>query len=124
MLRFICFLLGKEYETCKSCETLKQQLMIANQEKQILTNTLLDIVKPKIFEAQPVELNQIAQSSALFSRRRAALEQRDREEAKILIEKKHLGVPDKLREVSPVPITGANSVESLEKQLGVEEKEA
>jgi hypothetical protein len=59
-------------------------------------------------------MNQIAQSSALFSRRRAALEARDRQEAQILSEKKHLGVPDKLRDIS---------VEGLEKELGVEEKE-
>src|SRR5260221_1292320 len=111
MFRFITFLLGREYEECKSCLTLKQQLAIANEDRDRLTNTLLEILRPKVVESAPVELNQIAQSSALFSRRRAALEEKDRQEARILRERKHIGIPDK-------------EVEGLDKELGVEEKEA
>jgi hypothetical protein len=100
MIRFIMFLLGRPYETCKSCETLKQQLAFVNDEKKQLTETLLSIVKPKTFESPPVELNPIVATSGLFSRRRAAMEERDRMEAKILSEKKNLGVPDNLKDIN------------------------
>ena len=65
MFRFITFLLGREYEECKSCVTLKEQLLFERDEKRRLTDVLLDIIKPKTYEAPPVELNQIAASSAL-----------------------------------------------------------
>lgn len=111
MIRFICFLLGKSYEPCKGCETLRAQLTISNEDRERLTNTLLEILKPKVVEAAPIELNQIQQSSALFSRRRAALEERDRQEAKVLSDAKHLGKPD----------DNIKSISSLEKELGIEE---
>jgi|SRR5712664_987030 len=114
MIRFISFLLGKHYEPCKSCETLKEQLAFERDEKKRLTDTLLQIISPKAVESQPIEINQIAQSSALFSRRRAALEQKDREEAKILRSSTNLGKPDdRLKEV-----------ESLEHELGISEEGA
>ena len=122
MIRFISFLLGKPYEPCKSCETLKQQLAFVNEEKKQLTETLLSIVKPKTFEAPPVEVNPIVSTSGLFSRRRAALEQQDRLNAQILAEKKHLGIPDKqLRTVSDIKpgINTNSSTEALEKELGI-----
>lgn len=102
----------KDYEVCQSCETLKQQLAYERDEKKQLTETLLSIIKPKVIEAAPIELNQIQQSSAIFSRRRAALEVRDREEARILQEAKHLGKPDdKLVEIN-----------NLEHELGIEKE--
>lgn len=62
----------------------------------------------------PIEINPVVQTSGLFSKRRAALEARDREEARILAEGKHLGKPD----------DSLKSIERLENELGVEEKEA
>lgn len=119
MFRFISFLLHREWEPCKSCENLKQQLEFERSEKRLLIDTLVSIVKPKEVEAAaPIEINQIQQSSALFSRRRQALEERDRQEAKILAERKNVGVPDRLRRVE-----SNNDIENLEKELGVEEKE-
>lgn len=115
MFRFLCFLFGKDYEPCKSCETLQIQLQIANEDRQRLTETLLDILKPKVVESVPQELNQIQSSSALFSRRRAALEAKDREEAKILKSSTNLGKPD---------IEAVKNINELEKELGITEKEA
>lgn len=101
-----------DYEVCYSCETLKQQLQYEREEKKQLIETLLKIVSPKLVETPaPIEINQIAQSSALFSRRRAAMEIRDKEEARIIAEKKHIGMPDSLREL-----------EKLESELGIELK--
>jgi len=114
MIRLLLRLLGiKDFEVCQSCETLKQQLAFVNDEKRQLTETLLSIVKPKTYEAPPVELNPVATTSGLFSRRRAALEARDRAEAQILTEKKNIGMPDNLKNIN-----------DLEKELGIEDEGA
>jgi tRNA/tmRNA/rRNA uracil-C5-methylase (TrmA/RlmC/RlmD family) len=115
MIRFLCFIFNKPYETCKSCQTLKEQLAYERDEKRQLTETLLRIVSPKIEVQQEIrEIEPVIQTSGLFSRRRAALEARDREEAKILKTSTNLGKPDdKLKEI-----------EKLETELGIEEKEA
>lgn len=119
MLRFITFLLGREYEECKSCQTLKEQLSFEREEKKRLTETLLNILNPKAVEAAPVVMNPINEMAGSFTRRRAALEARDREEAKILSERKHLGVPDVLRHNEAV-----SNINELEQQLGIDtEKE-
>lgn len=116
MIRLFLRLIGiRDYEVCQSCETLKQQLAYERDEKRQLTETLLKIVSPKVVVEQEIkEIQPVIQTSGLFSRRRAALEARDREEAKILKNSTNLGKPDdKLKEI-----------EKLEIELGVEEKEA
>lgn len=114
MIRLFLRLLGiKDFEVCQSCETLKQQLAFANEEKKELTNTLLNILQPKVVESAPQEIVPLIQAGGTFARRRAALETRDRESARIINESKNIGRPD--------------SIEKLEKELGVneiEEKEA
>jgi len=120
MIRFLCFLFNKPYETCKSCETLKQQLAYERDEKQKLTNTLLEIIRPKVVEAAPVELNPINQTAGLFSRRRAVMEAKDRAEAQILAEKRHIGLPDIIK----TEYIGSAQIQNLEQELGIEEKEA
>lgn len=120
MIRFLTFLLGRPYETCKSCETLKEQLVYERDNNKQLTDTLLKIISPKAIEANPIEIAPITQSAGLFSRRRAALEERDRQEARILSEGKHIGRPDILKS----DYVGSAKIEKLEKELGVEEKEA
>ena len=85
MIRLLLRLLKiKDFEPCASCATLIKQLEFANAEKQQLTETLIAIIKPRTYEAPPAELNPIANSSMLFSKRRAAAEQRDRAEAQIM----------------------------------------
>jgi len=116
LIRLFLRLFGiRDFEVCASCETLKQQLEFERAEKKQLTDTLLSIVHPKVIEQPVVEMSPIIQSSGLFSRRRAALEERARQEAKILREDKHIGHPD---------ININKSTEALEKELGIEEKEA
>jgi hypothetical protein len=129
MFRFISFMLGRDWEPCRSCENLKQQLEFERSEKRLLIDTLVSIVSPKAVESPPLEINQIAQSSSLFSRRRAALEERDRQEARILAEKKFVGVPDNLRQVNPpnpftteqTILSQTKTVQELEEELGVKE---
>lgn len=100
MIRFITFLLGREYETCKGCEILKSQLLITNEEKKELTNTLLGLLKPKVYETSAVELQASAPIASRFSQRRASLEARDREAARVLRDSTVIGkTDDQLKEI-------------------------
>lgn len=115
MIRLFLRLLGiKDYEVCQSCETLKQQLAFEREEKKQLTDTLISILQPKVVEAPPVEINPVTTIAGNWARRRAALEERDRQQAKILVETKNLGKPDELKD----------HINKLEEELGIEEKEA
>jgi|SRR6266576_2955531 len=119
MIRLILRLLNiRDYEVCQSCETLKQQLEFANAEKRELTNTLLNILRPNVIEAEKtIEIKPLLQHSALFSRKRAALEERDRLAAQTLKNSTNIGKPD-ITINNPVN----NDIESLEEELGVEEE--
>lgn len=111
MIRFLLFLLGKQgYEECKSCETLKLQLEIANLEKKELTSTLLGLLKPKVYEAPPTELKATLPQLTTWSRRKAVLEQRDREAARIQANSKVIGRSD-------------SEISKLEGELGINEAE-
>src|SRR6266511_880053 len=114
MTRLLLRLFGiKDFEVCKSCETLKQQLDFERFEKKQLTETLLSIIKPKVYEAPPQELVPVVNTSGLFSRKRAALEARDREEARILSQGQNLGRPNE----------SLKDIEKLEQELDVSEIE-
>jgi hypothetical protein len=122
MTRLILRLLGiRDFEVCQSCETLKQQLAFERDEKKQLTETLLAIIHPKVIEQPTVELNPVTQISGLFSRKRAALETKDRAEAQIINEAKHLGKPDFANQKNE---QDNRDIHKLEQELGVEEKEA
>lgn len=107
MTRFFLRLLGiKDFEPCQSCENLKEQLRYERDENQRLVSTLITIVSPKVIEQPPQEINPLQTSSLLFSKRRAAMEDRDRQEAAILRQSKNVGRPD-------------GSIEQLEQELGI-----
>lgn len=114
MFRFISFLLGMKYENCKSCETLREQLQLVNDEKKQLTQTIIDIVKPKPPAIQQVISGASVPISAVssFSRRRAARESRDREEAKALRDSPFIAKPDDINDKII-----DNAVEKLESEL-------
>ncbi len=123
MIRLFLRLFGiRDFEPCASCSTLKQQLEYVTDQNKQLTDTLLRIVSPKAYETPPaVEINPVIQTSGLFSRRRQALEERDRQEARILAEKKHVAMPDI---INPNKDNILNSISKLEDELGVMEKES
>jgi len=107
MIRLLLRLLRiKDYEICLSCQTLKEQLNYEREEKKRLTDTLLNIINPKVIEAAPVEVKPFNQSAGLFSKRRAAKEEADRQEAKILKESKFIGRSDDV-------------ISKLENELGI-----
>ena len=118
MIRFLYLLLyGDKIDSCKSCQTLKEQIAFERAEKAELTATLISILKPKEIEAAPIEVNPLQQTATLFSRKRAMLEERDRLAAKTYKDSTNIGKPDIPQQV----ITSA--IDKLEQELGVTEGE-
>lgn len=119
MFRLLTHLLGKPFEECKSCETLKEQLLIANEEKAELTKTLISILKPEIHQTPVIETKALVPLRQTFSRRRAALEERDRLEAQTKANSPFIAKQD--NENTPASI---NPIDNLEQEMGISEKES
>lgn len=108
---FLRLLKIRDFEPCKSCETLRTQLEIANSEKKELTKTLLGLLNPRLVEQPPQELAPIIPRGMPWARRRVALEERDAAEAKA---KQSVFAAE-------VPRPDKETVERLERELGVAE---
>lgn len=116
------FLLGRPYEPCKSCATLREQLAMANSMIQFqadrnreLIESVTALIQPKVVTPVDMkELRPIGRSAAPFSIRRQAMEQRDRQTAKVVNESPYLARPD-----SGTP--ESTKVAELEKELGVDD---
>jgi hypothetical protein len=104
--------LDKEEEVCQSCETLRQQLEIANYEKsQILSKLLKE--PEKVPDTPPVAVTR--PRTIPWHVRRQMLETEDREKAKAM---RNAAKPDS--EIKPAETI---STEELEKELGVAEQQ-
>ena len=114
MIRFLSHLFKLGYDPCKSCEVLKQQLLIANEEKKQAYETLLNLLKPKVYESAPTQLEAVTPKVGLWSKRRALLEEQDRETARIQKQSNLIAAVDRSTQTN-------SSVEELEHQLGLEE---
>ncbi len=67
-------------EPCESCETLKEQLNIANYEKKEMLETILGFTKPVIEEKpdKSIVIQPIQPKAALWRIKQQALEENDR----------------------------------------------
>lgn len=127
MVRLILRLFGiKDFEVCASCETWKYQMEIVNEEKRMLTETLLRLVKPEVVHtSQPIFVNPKAVHTT-FTKRRAELERshaaakRTRDESPFLAKtaKEIQTIPDREPNLSPVK---QESVDEMEARLGLHE---
>lgn len=117
MIRFLSFLFNKPYETCKSCATYKEQLDFERSENKELRSTLLNLIKPKVFEQPAQELKPLGVAAQPWTKKRAILEQQARDKAKILT---HSPLVAKTDDVN-------KKIEELEQELDIsdnsEEKE-
>lgn len=108
MLRFISFLLGKpHYEPCKSCEDLRNQLKMVNEEKRQLLDHLLDLTKPKVHEVPSTPIEPVVRRAIPWDVRRRTLEANAREQARAIRESQVM--------------EGQKSTEELERELGVDD---
>src|ERR1035437_10198150 len=85
----------------------------------------------KMVEAAPVVLAPFAQTAGTFGRRRAILEAKDREVAKILTEANYLGKPDLpvnprqtgiIDNIIKSDYVGSAQIQNLEYELGIEKE--
>ena len=90
---------------CKSCETLRQQLEIANYEKKVLLEKVLHKDETPQVELKPHEV--VKPRMIPWNVRRQMLEAEDRERAKLMRE---------------VPAPSAEDVKEFEKELNDAEK--
>lgn len=83
-------------DSCKSCETLKNQLTISNHEKDELLKTILGLVKPEVIQHTPTIVEPIKGKGVPWHIRQRELEEEDRIKAKIerriKEEEKELGI--------------------------------
>ena len=95
---------------CSSCETLKQQLEIANYEKRELLNKL---IKPEPIQVEQPDFSQMRPKAVPWRVRREELEAEDRKRAQLLKEKE--------KELKSVVANHVSeTVDELEKELGVQ----
>lgn len=106
MLRFISYLLGKPYEPCKSCETLKEQIHLLQEQNSELLHTLIDRTKPEI---RPIGETPKAVTRGFkpWSVKQAELEKKDREQ-----------LNQRIRDANPEVV---EQIDKLEEELGVKE---
>jgi hypothetical protein len=100
----------KSYEdkVCKSCETLKEQLAIANIEKRQMLESILSLTaKPAENQSSPpVDYEKLKPKMMTWNVRRQMLEAEDRKAAQVLAEQR------KNKDVE-------KDIEELEKEVGI-----
>lgn len=97
----------RDIRHCESCETLRQQLELANYEKQQMLSKLLNKESPApIIESQPIEVS--VPKMIPWNVRKQMLEREDREKARSL---RNAAAPDSEIE--------KKSIEELEKDLDI-----
>ena len=92
---------------CVSCETLRQQLEIANYEKRELLNKL---IKPEPIQIEQPDFSQMRPKAVPWRVRREELEAEDRKRAQLIKEKE--------KELKAGVVS--ETVDELEKELGVQ----
>lgn len=101
---------------CESCETLKIQLAIANQEKKVLLDKLINPT-PIIERSETEELKPIIPATHRnWNEKRRILEMNDRREAQLRQQK---SIEEQLNSTGAKVTNGSksNTIEELEKEL-------
>lgn len=99
----------KEEKVCQSCETLRQQLEIANYEKEKLLSKILTTPEKEPDRTVAPEPQAVRPKTIPWRVRQQMLEHEDREKAKLL---RNAPKPDS---------TGKVSTDDLEKELDIAE---
>jgi hypothetical protein len=123
MLRFIAWLLHREYEDCKTCVSLREQLVYERQVNKELTETLTSLLRPAPIIQQPIGEPQVVAGPTLWSRKRRELEMNDRILAQQLRHSNLQGKPDSDQASAPASTPVVQTVEQLEKELNVNQEE-
>jgi len=82
VLHEIIFKLFKIDDSCKSCETLRHQIDIANAERRLLLDSILSLTNPSVKEEPQVEYKPITPKHIPWAVKKEMLEEADRVKAK------------------------------------------
>jgi len=132
LINFLRKLLEIKPNECKTCLVYKEQLEYERTVNQELTETITSLIKPKLITQENANLGApvpIINRGQIFSRRREALERADKESLKLQNNSKVIGKPDdKVKEnnikENDIKIPANQSIEQLEKELGIVESKA
>ena len=116
IIRFIAFLLRRDYEDCKGCEVYKTQIKLLAENNKQLQDTLLGLLQPKIVPQVQRDVMPFQARGGLWSRRKKEFEEQDRLKAKAIKDSDNIGLPDGLSEAKVV----ATTVEDLESELEID----
>lgn len=106
----------EDNRVCESCETLKTQLSIANNEKRELLNQIMLLTRPAENQSSPpVDYEKVKPKMMTWNVRRQMLEAEDRKAAQILAEQKK-------KDAERAKIKTSADIEQLEKELGITEE--
>lgn len=128
MLRlFLRLLRIKDFEPCKSCETLKQELEFARSEKRELLNSLINLTKPNVVipQEETKVLANLPTVAGTFSRRKGILEEQHKLKKDVIQNSIHIALPDDVAKdrKPPTQHIKPESVEKLERELGLVDEE-
>lgn len=121
MVRLLLRLLGiKDFEVCKSCETLKAQLEFSNNEKRELLETLLNLTKPevKVQSAEVKVLNPLTTRTS-FRQQRGILENMHKRKDEVMKTSPFIAKPDDSLPKEPATNVTQQSITELENKLGL-----
>ena len=107
------FLLGIEYEPCKSCSILEEQLVIQRAENKQLLETILGFIKPEAIPQLSKQVEPIKPKSIPWGIRKNLLEQKAREN-RALIDREKLN--------NNIIGQSNEAIEKLEEELGIEDE--
>jgi hypothetical protein len=106
---------------CRTCEILEKQIEYERARSLELTTTITSLLKPApiILQEKPETIVPTSVATS-WSRKRAALEQRDRLQASLNKNDKLQAKPDdEIKETKINPSASQKSIEQLEKELGI-----
>jgi hypothetical protein len=102
----LCKWFNIETPPCVSCDTLREQLAIANVEKRQLLDSILSLTRPsEQAPAAPVDYDKLKPRTTTWNVRRQMLEAEDRKQAQVLAEQRR-----------------QSEIERLEKELKITEE--
>lgn len=128
----VCVMENESKRICQSCETLKSQLEIVNFDKKILLERIIELTRPVVptIEArEPIDRDEIRPRTIPWEVRKNMLEAEDRKKAQVI--RAAAEEAKKAKDIKRGPSGGLTadipqnqSIEELEKELGIEQEGA
>ena len=94
MLKEIIYKIFGIEDVCRSCDTLRHQIDVANHEKRLLLDSILSLTNPTKHDEEVKEYESIPPRNIPWHVKREMLEEADRTKAKIKKLEEEVGVAE------------------------------